>query len=419
MKSDLKDLSGCKKELQMEISSEEASREFEKTLKRYAQKAKIKGFRPGKAPKDMVKRLFHSEIKSSVIDSLVPKALQQELKKQNINPVDTPVIKELNFEEGQPLQVKAQLEIWPDFELPDYKNIKVKKKTSSVSQKEVENSLRELQARSAQYIPVEKRGIQNGDYVVAEFKGRDKNTNKFLPTEKANFIVGHENNPSELNENILGMKPQEEKTFDVSHSQDHSNQRLAGKDVEYTVKILSVKEQKLPEINDDFAKDLGNYDNLENLKKHIKEELEKSKENAQRNETANEIIQKISDLLNLNLPETVVEKEQQAVLKRFLSSYGQANPNQEEMEKLKSEARKKAEQNIKNHLILNKIAQKEQIEISEEEINDELKSIAKQNNVPLSKVIQSVNKEGKREEIKDNIRLRKTVDFLMKHAIIE
>lgn len=419
MKSTLNELSGCKKELQMEISSEKASQEFEKTVQKYAQKAKIKGFRKGKAPKDLIKRLFHSEIKSSVIDTLVPKALQQELKNKDINPVGMPVIKELHFEEGEPLQVKAQFEVWPDFELPDYKNIKVEKKKASVSQKEVENSLKELQMRSAQYIPIEKRGIKEGDYVVAEFKGKDKSTNKFLPTEKANFLAGHENNPKQLNENIMGMKPQEEKTFEISYPQDHSNQRLAGKDIEYTVKILSVKERKLPEINDDFAKDLGDYDNLDNLKSNIREGLKKSKERDQKNELANEIIQKISDLLNLDLPETVVEKEQQAILNRILSSTGQSNPGKEQMEELRAQARKKAAQNIKNHLILNKIAEKEQIEVSEEEMTEELKSIAKSNNIPLSKVIQSINKEGKREEIRDNIRLRKTVDFLMKHAIIE
>ncbi len=410
---------GCNHELKVEIPADEVSKEFEKTLTSFSNSAKIKGFRPGKAPKNVVKNMYYSEIKESLINTLAPDVIKKELKKLKVVPVTSPIITDVSFEEDQPLKLTAHYELWPDFNLPEYKKIKIKKKIKSFSDKDVNKSLEELRERYAQYIPVEKRGVADNDYVMIEIKGKDTKTKKLLPTEKTYILAGHKDNEKSLNENIIGMTENEEKKFVVNYEKNHPNKKFAGKDVEYSLLVKSVKEKKLPEINDEFAKEIGKFETLNELKAEIKKEMSNTKENSEIRETSDEIIQKIADKVNIELPESIVQQETLANLRRFQESRPKQKFNKEEIKKIQEEARSNAERNIKNHLILNKITEKENLEVSEAEITEELKEIAKANKVPLPKVVDSVNKSGKKQELKQNLVLKKTVDFLVENAIIE
>lgn len=409
----------CNHELKVEIPADEVSKEFEKTLKSFINSAKIKGFRPGRAPKDVVKNMYYSEIKESLINSLAPEVIKKELNKLKVVPVTPPVITDVSFEDGNPLKLTAHYELWPEFKLPEYKKIKIEKKIKSVSDKDVNKSLEELRERSAQYIPVEKRGVAENDYVMIKVKGKDTKTKKFLPTEKTYVLAGHADNEKSLNENIMGMKANEEKKFVVNYEKNHPNKKIAGKEVEYSLLVTSVKEKKLPEINDEFAKEIGKFESLKDLKAEIKKEMSNAKENSTKRETSDEIIQKIADKINFMLPESIVQQETLTNLRRFQESRPNQKFNKEEIKKIQEDGRKNAERNIKNHLILNKIAEKENLEVSEAEITEELKEIAKANNVSLPKVVDSVNKTGKKQELKQNLVLKKTVDFLVENAIIE
>jgi trigger factor len=419
MKSNIKILSKCKREIELDIAADEVMKEFERVVAQFSSRAKIPGFRPGKAPLDIIKQKFYPEIKESLINSLVPKALSDELKTQNLNPVAMPIVNDLHFQEGQPLRLRAQFEVWPEFNLPGYKKIKVKSKKISVTDKEINASLEDLRQRSAQYIPVEGREVLKDDYVVAELKGKDLKTNKLLPQEKVVILAGHAENDEILNKELIGSSPGEEKNFTLDYDKNHPDKRLAGNKIEYNLKVVSIKEKKLPALDAEFAKELGEYKNLKDLKEKIKKEIISSKEKAAKQDMAEEIIKNISDKLSIELPETLIEQEYMAIMRRFLSSQPQQDLKKEDLEKSRSEGRSKATQNLKNHLILKKIAEKENLNVSDQEMHEELKKIAKANNVPLAKVIDSVNKEGRREELRGGILFKKTVDFLVEHAIIE
>lgn len=419
MKSAVKKLTQCKREIEVEIETSETSREFDRILAQYSSRAKIPGFRPGRVPKDIVKRMFYPEIKDSLVNSLVHKALKQELQSQNLKPIGAPVVNEIHFKEGEPFRLKAQFEIWPEITLTEYKNIKIKKKKVSVTDEEINHSLEELRLNASQYVPVEGRGVVDGDYVIVEVKGKDTKSKKFLPTEKVVILAGDSNNEEILNKNLMGLKPNEETLFVLTYSMDHEKKKFAGKTIEYNLKVISVKERKIPEINDEFAKDLGEYEDLEDLREKIKESVVATKEKESKKKMAEEIIKNISDKLCFELPEALVEEEYKAVLNRLLSSNPQKNLKKEELEKLKAEGRRMATDNIKNHLILMKIAEKENIKVSEEEVHEELKAIAKENNLPLAKVIDTINKEGRREDLRNTLLFKKTVDFLVESAIIE
>jgi trigger factor len=419
MKSNIKILSECKREIELDIEADEVMKEFERIVTQFSSRAKIPGFRPGKVPRDIVKQRFYPEIKESLINSLVPKALSTELKTQNLNPVGMPVVNDLHFKEGQPLHLKAQFEVWPEFNLPEYKKIKVKNKNISVTDQEINQSLEELRLRSAQYIPVEGRGVLEEDYVVVELRGKDLKTKKFFPQEKVVILAGHAENEEILNKKLIGSTRGEEKNFTIDYDKNHQNKKLAGKKIEYNLKIISIKEKKLPVLDDEFVKEFGEYKSLNDLKEKIKKEIISSKEKATKQDMAEEIIKKISDKLSIGLPENLVEQEYMAIMRRLLSSPTQQDIKKEDLERLKGEGKKKAEQNLKNHLILKKIAEKESLKVSDQEMHEEFKEIAKANNLPLAQVIDSVNKEGKREELRSSILFKKTVDFLVKHAIIE
>ncbi len=417
-KSNLKNLNGCKREIELEIDAVEVKKEFEKILGQFTARSEIPGFRPGKAPRDIIRQKFYPEIKESLIDSLIPRVLAAELKAHNLNLVSTPVINEFRFEEGEPLRFKAQFEVWPEFKLPEYRNIKVRKKKISVSEDEINQSLEELRQRSADYVPVQGRGVVREDYVAVEIKGMDEKTKRFLPLEKGLIVAGHPENEKILNQNLLGLKAGDEKTFTISYDRGHPNKRLAGRTIIHSLKVVSIKEKKLPELSDEFAKDFGDFQSLKGLKDMIAKELTSSKEKAARSETAEQILNQISEKTSIELPEVLVEEERRAVLSRFLTSRPHQPLTAEEQEKLREESRKKAEKNLRNHLILKNIAQNENLSVSDEEIQEEFEQIAEANTIPLARVVESFNREGRREELRDSLLLKKTVDFLVENAII-
>jgi trigger factor len=419
MSENIKKISEVKKEIELEIPAAEVMQEWDRVVAQYSSRAKIKGFRPGKAPRDMIKRMYNADIRETLINKLIPRALNKELTEQKITPVGQPVISDLHFKENEPIRFKVSVEIWPEIHLPEYKGIKASKKKVSVTEKEIKEALEDLQTKSAQYVPAEERGVEDGDYVVAEIKGKNIQTKKFLPTEKVVILAGHKDNEELLNKNLVGLKPGEQSHFSIRYKKDHANKKLAGQEIAYDLKVESVKEKKLPHLNDDFAKDLGDYKNLNDLKTKLKEQIRVSKKSAQRREMAEEIIGKISEQLALELPEFVIEQESNALLQRQLSALQQQNLSDEAVESLRKDVRERAIKNIQNHLILTKIAEKEKLTVTEEDITEEMKAIAKTHNVPLAKVVETLNQEGQKEELKDNLLIRKTVDFLVKSAIIE
>ena len=246
-----------------------------------------------------------------------------------------------------------------------------------------------------------------------------RRTKRLLPVEKAVVLAGHAENEPALNEKIIGMTPGEERSFEVVYPKDHANKRVAGKDIVYSLKVREIKEKKLPGLDDEFAKSLGSPEGLAALRDKVRQELLAARERASQNETASEVLKAIGDKVTLELPESVIEQETLAVLRRLLSAYRDRRIPPEAVESLKAEARNQAVEHLRNHLILEKIAQKEGLTVGEEEVQEEIRSLAKANNVSESVLGEMIRRdEHRREEMVENLLFRKTVDFLMKMAII-
>jgi len=417
--SRLNDLGPSRKEIELEIPDEEFRQEYEKILGEYVAKAKLDGFRKGHAPRERVKALFDHEIEHDVYDSLIPRVLEEELRGLRLNPVSVPVLKDLKHEPGQPLRCTAAFEVLPQFELPDYRAIRIKKRSTELAKEDVDKAMEEIRGRAAEYVPVAGRGVADGDYAVVEMQGRDQKTKRLLPVEKAVVLAGHADNEPALNEKIMGMTPGEERSFEVAYPKEHPNRRVAGKEIVYGLKVRELKEKKLPALDDDFAKSLGVPDGLLALVAKVRQELQEGKERAARNETASDVLAAVADKVALELPESVVEEETLAVLRRLLQAYGDRRIAPEALEALKTEARRQAVDHLRNHLILEKIAQKEGLAVGEEEIQEELRNLAKANNIPEATLADMMRRdEHRREELAESLLFRKTVDFLVKTAII-
>ncbi len=417
--SRLTELSPSRKEIALEIPDAEVRREYESILGDYVAKAKLDGFRRGHAPRERVKALFDHEIRHDVFDALIPRVLEEELRALGLNPVNVPVLKDLKHEDGQPLRCTAAFEVLPEFELPDYRSVRVKPKKAEVAEADLDRALEDIRARAAEYVPVEGRGVRSGDYAVVEMQGRDMKTKRLLPVEKAVVLAGHADNEPALNERLEGMTPGEERAFEVSYPKDHPNRRVAGKDVAYGLKLRELKEKRLPDLDDEFARSLGASEGLTALRDRVRKELLEVRERANRNDTASEVLAGIAGQIALELPESIVEQESLAVLRRMLQAARDRRIAPEALESLRAEARRQAVDHLRNHLLLERIAKKEGFGVTDEEIRAEVRELARANRVSEAALEDMLRRdEHRREEIVESLLFRKTVDFLVRSAII-
>jgi trigger factor len=415
----IKTLSPSRREIDLAIPPATVGTEMETILAEYAAKAKLAGFRKGKAPRELVRGMFQEEIRKDAADALVPKAFEEEIRSAGLRPASVPVIREAHYEDDGTLHAVLDFEVMPEFALPAYKGIRLARREQAVEDAELDAALEDLRQRASEYVPAEGRGVADGDYAVVEVQGRDLKTKKAFPLEKAVVLAGHAGNEPFLNEHLPGVKPGDEKIFTVSHPADHPNKKLAGKEVEYRLKVQSIKEKKLPPLDDDLAKTVGDFKGLDELKDRLRDRILASKQTADRNRMASELLGKIADGIDVELPASLVEEETRAVLKRILSAYPQARLGEEQARGLAAEGRKQAERNVRNNLVLSRIAEKEGITVSASEVEAEMKRLAEANQVPLAKVVETVDREGRRGDIEDSLLLGKTMDFLMGQAIIE
>lgn len=413
------EVSPTRRKLEVEVSPERVIAEYDQVLERYRRQVKLKGFRQGMAPRALVESVYREDIERSVTNSLVPNVLEEVLRENNIIPVDTPQIKDITFKTGKPLTFTSEFDVWPEVAVPDFRKIKLTKKKPRVTQKDIEATLKQLQQRSTQYLPVEKRAVKEGDFVILEIQGKNLATKRFLPKEKVTVMAGHEENDPQLNQAIIGKKVGDTVTFTVEYPPDSPHRRLAGKTIEYHLKITGVKEKKVPPLNDNFAREWGDFSTLEELKKKIKEELTEAKKEEERRETEEELINKLLEEVNIDVPASVIEKEQIAILRRWLSEQPQRSISQEDYAQLQQLAREEAERTIKRQLLLTKIAQEEKIELNSQELDEELKRIGQKNQLTSSQVRQILENQGRLEEVKHSLLLRKTIDFLLDSVIIE
>jgi trigger factor len=424
MKASVEEISPIKKKVSVEIPEDQVVKEVESAYKDLGKKAKIKGFRPGKVPRNILERYFKDYVKTGVIQKLIEETYPKALSETHLEPVSPPVVDPGEFESGKPFQYSAVIEVKPDIQLGGYKGLKIEGKKEEVKDEEVVERLKALQNLHANLKSIsEVRPIQAGDYVIIDYEASAGGK----PLEGGKAIdftveVGSGQFIPAFEEKLIGLKPEEEREMEVSFPEDYGYQKWAGKTVTFRVKIKEIKEKILPPLDDEFAKDLGDYSSFEELKAKLKGEIQKEKELAAERQLKDRVVDQLLEANPFEVPESLVEEQAKTLVsdtKLRLAAQGVDLKNLGiSEEKLQGDYRAVAQRQVKTFLILDRIAGQEEILATDEETEARLQEMAERMRQKFDVVKQYYEKNGLLPEVKAGIIRDKTLNFLLEKADI-
>jgi trigger factor len=416
----------CQRELSIEIPADVVKAETDNLVSRYQKLANIPGFRKGKVPGAIVRQRFAEEIKSDVVEALVPRYFRDEAKKQNLSPVSQPRVTDLHIHEGEPLRFKASFEVMPDFQVAPYEDIRVTTLDTNVSDEEVEKALNNLRDQQATFTAVEEdRPLQEGDFAVASFKGTPKETDadsKPVEVDEIMVEIGGQNTIPEFTENLRGVKPGEQRTFDVKYADDFADKRLAGKTLTYEVTVKGIKTRTVPELNDEFAKELSaDFNTVDDLRTRLRENMQAERQHEAEHQGKDKLVEELLQRNDFPVPDALVNDQVDLRLERGLRALAAQGMRTEDMksmdfERLRAGQRDAALREVKAALILDRIAEQEKIEVPDEEIEHELESLATQSKQTLEQVRTRLTENGGLDRIRHRIRNEKTLDSLYRRS---
>ncbi len=413
----------CRKELDLEIPADEVSKATEKVAKDFAKIARVPGFRPGKAPIALIKKRFASDIKGEVLQTLVPEHVEKAVAEQKLTPVSQPQVDNLEYNEGQPLKFRASFEVLPEFSLGDYKSLEIEMPEMAITDESVANTLVEMQQRAATFAPVEGRPVENDDFVQVKLNGTPEGGGEPLTAESVLCHVGAEETMEPFNENLRGASVGDHKDFDVEYPADYPDAKLAGKKFHYNVDVLGIKTKKLPDLNDEFAKDVSDATSLDELKTKVREGLEHERDHRQKELQREKIIAELVKLHDFPVPESLVEHQMDVRLERVVRSLAQqgVDPRAVNVDwvSLRKRQEERAKDDVKAELVIDRIATEEKIEVTEEELQHELEHVASHSGESAEAIRARLTKQGALDRMKAKLRSDKTVDWLAQNARVK
>ena len=412
----------CRRELDLEIPAEEVSKALERVAKEFARVASVPGFRPGKAPVSLIRKRFAEDIKGEVLQSLVPERVEKAVAEQKLTPVSQPQVDKLDFAEGQPLKFRAVFEVLPDFELGNYKGLEIEMPAMEITEADVTKTLEEMRERAAAFAPVEGRAVENGDFVQLKLMGTPAGGGDPLQADSVLCHIGAEETMEPFNENLRGANINDHKNFDVEYPADYPDAKLAGKTYHYTVEVLGIKTKKLPELNDEFAKDVSDAGTLDELKKKVSEGLEHQRDHRQKELQREKILAEIVKLHDIPVPEALVEQQMDVRLERVVRSLAAqgVDPRAVNVDwvALRRKQQERATDDVKAELIIDRIASAESIDVTEEDIQHELEHAAGHSGESAEALRARLTKQGTLDRMKAKLRSDKTLDWLAQNSRI-
>ncbi|MFH0930543.1 MAG: trigger factor, partial [Candidatus Zixiibacteriota bacterium] len=414
MKVNVTEEKAWKRVLEIEIPVEKIKDEFDSVYLEYQRKAKVPGFRPGKAPLELIKKRYKDTATKDVLENLLPEAYQEAVKQTNLIPLTLPLLKDIEYQEGLPLKFKAQIEIRPEIEPKDYKGLQLKRKIVEIKEEHTHNTLNYLQDKNAELHSVE-REAKDGDFLVVDLEEIAEGEAKIKrKTENQTIWLKKENLLTEFYRGFSGAKAGEEKEIEAVYPQDYFEKSLAGKIIKYKAKIKELKEKILPEINDDFAKSLGEYKSLEELKSKIREDLKiKARQDAEK-DLANQVIKQVVEKNSFEVPESLLDLYLDSVIEDFKKTYKKVDE-----EKIREQYRELGLNRIRWEFIRREIAAKEKIEVTKEETDKWVENFAKANSIELKQAKEFIAQNKKIEGIKDTILENKVIEFILNNSKIK
>lgn len=407
-----------KREIRVEIPAAEVARETDKLIQKYQKLARIPGFRKGHAPASVIRQRFSQEIQNDVVDALVPRYFQKETQSQGLIPVSQPRVTDLHVHDNEPLKFKASFDIMPEIKVAGYKDLRAEKPNISVSDEEVEQSLKDLQEQRASFTTIEGTTLSEGDFAEASVDGTPQ-SGEGQPVHMDDVLIeiGGTTTMPEFTENLRGASTGDERTFEVHYPEDSADKRLAGKKFNYTAKIQAIKQKTLPELNDEFAKSLGEFTSLDEVRKRIREGMEQERKHKAEHESKDKLVATLVKSNEFEIPESLVDRQIDLRLERGFKALIAQGMKSEDIKKmdfarLRAGQRDQAVQEVKASLLLEKIADEEKIEVGDQEIDREIDALANQSKQTPEEIRARLTRDGALDRIRNRIRTEKTLDFL-------
>jgi len=413
--------------LAIEVPADVVKAESDNIVNRYQKLARISGFRKGKVPASIVRQRFAEEIKGDVVEALVPRYFRDEVKKQGLSPVSQPRVTDLHMHDDEPMRFKASFEVIPDFTVAAYDDIRVSTIDTNVTDAEVEQAMQNLRDQHATYTAVEEeRPLADGDFAVVSFKGTPKDGEadaKPVEVDEIMVEIGGENTIPEFSQNLRGAKAGDQRTFDVAYADDFTDKRLAGKTLTYEVTVKGIKSRSVPELNDEFAKELStDFNTVEDLRNRLRENMKAEKEHEAEHQGKDKLVEALLERNSFPVPDALVNEQIDLRLERGLRALAAQGMRTEDMkrmdfERLRSGQREAATREVRTALILDHIAEAENVEVPEEELNHELEAVANQSKQTLEQVRARLVENGGLDRIRHRLRNEKTLESLYRKVV--
>jgi len=410
----------CTRELVVEVPAEEVSKAFRRVTGNYRKYAKIPGFRPGKVPESVIRRRFAAEIRKEVIDSLLPERFNQGVNELKVRPVGQPQVTNLVVEDGAPLTAKAVFEYLPEFSLDGYQSVTVEKPPADVTEEEFRGEIEQLRESRALMEPVEEdRVLKDGDWAQIRYKGQIEGEAEAAPVagEDSLVEVGGKETVEAFSSVLRGARPGQELKAEVVYPANYGEPKLAGKTVAYELEVKGIKKRTLPELDDDFAKELGNYESYAELEARVREHLANRKRRTVENDTKERLYAALAARFPFPVPESLVQDQIDTRLERGLRALAAQGMSPDQMRKmdftrLRAAQRESAVAEVKTSILLDRIAQEEKIEVSDEEVDRELQLLSLQSREPVDTLKVRLTQDGGLAKIREQLRREKTAQLL-------
>lgn len=430
MNVNVENLGPCKKLLRFEVDPKQVDEAFESVTKEFLRHAAMPGFRPGKAPKDMVLKKYEKDIEEEVRRKLLSDSYRQGIKDQKLKVVTNPDVEEIQFKRGQPFQFAATLETAPDFDVPEYRGLPAKREIASVTDDDVQRGIDALRAQQAKFENVD-RAIEQGDFAVVNYTGTSEGkpltdlapTAKGLTEKKKTWIeIIPEAFIPGFTPQLIGAKAGERRTVNVEFPADFVAAPLAGKKADYEVEVLEVKRRVLPEVDDKFAQSYG-AETVDILREGVRKDLQNELNLKQKRTVRNQIVRALSERVNFELPESLVEANTRNFVYDIVARSQQQGATKEMIDKQKDEiysaASQGAKERVKLGFILSAIANKEGISVPDEALHSRLAIMAHEANMLADKYIKELQKNEGIYQVMEQLLHERVIDFLQEHAKIE
>jgi trigger factor len=425
--------SATKREIQIEIPVADVNRQTDTLIQKYQKVARIPGFRRGHVPASIIRQRFSEEIKTDMVEALIPRFFRQEAERLSLHPVSQPRVTDLHLHDGEPLRFKAAFEVLPEIRLEGYKELRAEKPEIAVSEADVEQALADVRERHASFNPVEGRALADGDFAQVSLDGTPKpgetklgqgkpgegKSDEGQPVHMDEVLVeiAGQNTMPEFTEHLRGTSAGDERSFDVNYPEDTQDKRLAGKTFTYAVKVQSIKQKSLPEMNDEFAKTLGEFQTVDDVRKAIREQMEAERKHEAEHAAKEKLVGQLIQRNDFEVPDSLVEQQIDIRLERGLRALAAQGLTAEQMKKmdlqrLRAGQREQAIHDVKAALLLERVAEEENVQVSDEELNQELEALAKQSKQTSEAVRARLTRDGGLDRIRTRIRNEKTLEFL-------